>query len=56
MIEAILNVPYMPKGSDTIMKNNNSEAYSRKPEYLNQSDYPLLDNGYDKTKYAALSR
>jgi hypothetical protein len=29
---------------------------SRKPEYLNQSDRPLLDNGYDKTKYATLSR
>jgi hypothetical protein len=31
-------------------------ACSRESEYLNQSDRPLLDNGYDKTKYAALSR
>jgi hypothetical protein len=30
-------------------------ACSRKPEHLNQSGRPLLDNGYDKTKYAALS-
>jgi hypothetical protein len=31
-------------------------ACSRKQEYLNQSDRPLLDNGHDKTKYAAVSR
>jgi hypothetical protein len=31
-------------------------ACSRKPEYLNQRDRPLLDNDHDNTKYAALSR
>jgi hypothetical protein len=41
---------------DMSKEKQNIVPYSPKPEYLNQSERPLLDNGYDKTKYAALSR